>query len=276
MKLVALLLVIVSTVSASFEPIKTLEGVEFGFANERVVGGQDAYPHSAPWIVSLQYVTTFSRHICGGSIIAADWVVTAAHCLVGLPPPGHLEISAGRHNISEVTEIYEQRRRVDRFWVHESYPGGVAPFDIGLIHLDVPFALTGAVHVIALPQAEAVPSGNVQLHGWGSTSRTTTPIYPDILQTVVKPVLSFTTCRLILGLNSPLHNTNVCTGPITGGVSACSGDSGGPLTQNGELVGIVSWGVVPCGIVGAPSVYVRVSAFVDWINLIRWFESKNV
>lgn len=51
------------------------------------------------------------------------------------------------------------------------------------------------------------------------------------------------------------------------------GDSGGPLisrNENGttEIVGIVSWGIVPCGGVGAPAVFVRVSAFIDWINSI--------
>jgi secreted trypsin-like serine protease len=49
------------------------------------------------------------------------------------------------------------------------------------------------------------------------------------------------------------------------------GDSGGPLVQelpdgSRELIGIVSWGVIPCGQSNAPSVYTRVSAYVDWIN----------
>ena len=51
------------------------------------------------------------------------------------------------------------------------------------------------------------------------------------------------------------------------------GDSGGPLIkvrQNGvkEIIGVVSWGVIPCGGAGAPAVFVRVSAFIEWINSI--------
>lgn len=49
------------------------------------------------------------------------------------------------------------------------------------------------------------------------------------------------------------------------------GDSGGPLVQkndNGDnvVIGIVSWGVIPCGSENAPSVYTRVSAYLDYIN----------
>lgn len=64
--------------------------------------------------------------------------------------------------------------------------------------------------------------------------------------------------------------TNVCTGPLYDAISSCSGDSGGPLAQEGangtEVIGIVSWGVSPCGYPGAPSVYVKVSSFIDFIS----------
>lgn len=62
--------------------------------------------------------------------------------------------------------------------------------------------------------------------------------------------------------------TNLCTGPLTGEYAPCSGDSGGPLTENGEVIGILSWGFVPCGSVDRPSVYVAVSEYVNWINEI--------
>lgn len=242
----------------------------FGFPEGRVVGGQDAKPYSAPWIISLQYVYNIPQHLCGGSIIAADWVVTAAHCLVvDLPPVGRLEVVAGRHNISQLSEVNQQRRIIDKHYVHDAYAGGVAPYDIGLIHLQQPFALNNFASIIPLPPNGQIASGTSTLHGWGSTSRGLKPIYPDILQTVSKPVLLYSLCRSLLGSNSPLHETNLCTGPITGGTSACSGDSGGPLTQNGQLIGVVSWGVVPCGLPGAPSVYTRVSAHITWINEIR-------
>ncbi|KAF2978928.1 hypothetical protein EK904_009592 [Melospiza melodia maxima] len=43
----------------------------------RVLGGSPAAIEAWPWQVSLQYR---KEHICGGSIIAPGWVLTAAHC----------------------------------------------------------------------------------------------------------------------------------------------------------------------------------------------------
>lgn len=61
----------------------------------------------------------------------------------------------------------------------------------------------------------------------------------NLLQTVDKPIIPYDECEEVLGGpgNSPLDPLNICTGPLTGGVSACSADSGGPLVQyNGSEV----------------------------------------
>lgn len=116
---------------------------------------------------------------------------------------------------------------------------------------------------------------------------------PDILQTVRKDIVPLDLCREIVNQvfdHEPLHYTNVCTGPLNSIITACSGDSGGPIVQVGafdsvslsfnclichsqwsfpqlEVVGIASWiSAFPCGAINAVSVYVRVSAFVDWVN----------
>lgn len=58
----------------------------------RVVNGQDASPHSWPWQVSLR---VGGRHICGGSLIRTDWIVTAAHCVFRNPNPSGYTVIVG-------------------------------------------------------------------------------------------------------------------------------------------------------------------------------------
>lgn len=247
---------------------------EYEFINSRIVGGFNAQPHSAPWIVSLQWgLFTPSQH-CGGSIISADWVLTAAHCLGGHTNIGIFDVVAGRHNLGANEAATEQRRPINRnrAWGHDLYPGGgvVAPHDIGIIHVNPPFIFNLWVRAIALPTQQGfLHSGAVVLHGWGSTSNTAVPSMPAILQQANKVILPFAQCLQIFGANSPLHTTNLCTGPLNTGLSACGGDSGGPLVQNNQVVGVVSWGFFPCGGPNSPSVFVRVTAYLDWIAHYR-------
>lgn len=99
---------------------------------------------------------------------------------------------------------------------------------------------------------------------------------PDVLQHINLELMDIETCRTQFdnaNLNGSLVDyTNVCTaGRPGGGAAVCSGDSGGPLFQgnapNEVVVGIVSWGVIPCGSNNLPSgVFKRVSAYIDWIR----------
>lgn len=134
-----------------------------------------------------------------------------------------------------------------------------------------PLEFNEAVQPIKLPAKNAQPTGTVVLSGWGSVSTSNYPSYPDILQTTSLKALSFNECanRLIglMGSSEPLDKeSNVCTGAMSDNEGACSGDSGGPLIQGDVLVGVVSWGMVPCGHYDAPSVFTKVSNFIDFIN----------
>lgn len=122
------------------------------------------------------------------------------------------------------------------------------------------------------------PSGRVLLTGWGQIEGGRTPRELKKADKNIEPLQTCKTNLENLVGPSPLDTredgSNICTAGGTrqeDPLSACSGDSGGPLVdfKSGTpvVVGIVSWGITPCGTPTAPSVYTKVSHLIDWIKL---------
>lgn len=207
--------------------------------NAKIVGGGNATPHQAPFLVSLQIDQqgngAFS-HICGGSILNSHCVLSAAHCITENGLTSEYQVVAGQHSLSTESGI-EQRLRVNSWDIHQDFESGSTegPYDLTILHLGGSFTfITGVVGSINLPLPHAIATGNVQLFGWGSTSTSSVPSMPDILQTATKTVIPLDLCREIVGEarhHEPLHDSNMCTGPLNSQISACTGDFGGPIVQ---------------------------------------------
>lgn len=240
----------------------------------RIVGGEDAASDTAPFIVSLQWSTeTRRRHFCAAAIINSEWILTAAHCMQALPTDSLIKIVAGRTNLNAAESEDEQIRFVDDIVVHQNFTGGISADDIALLKINEAFEWTDSVQPIALPRAKDELKGKVSIYGWGSTTRDYVPEYPEALQVAVADIIAYKDCEAVLGGEgaTPLKKSNLCTGPLEGGVSTCNGDSGGPLVKSDKegqktLVGIVSWGFYPCGGAGSPSIYAKVASYIQWIN----------
>ncbi|XP_055680585.1 lectizyme-like [Lutzomyia longipalpis] len=249
-------------------------------AVNRVVGGVEATPHMAPYVVSMQWENSnadgSSRHFCGGVIISHEWILTAAHCITGTPKDGDMMVVAGKHNLHE-REAGEQMRKVNRKVTHQQFTGGIGPYDLAMLHLEHPLEFSSTVAAVNLPQPDTVFTGEAAIFGWGSTSNNLTPNFPATLQWATLPIVDWHECEAVLGGPgaTPLHPTNICTGPLDGGHSACHGDSGSalihinPTTNVHTLLGIVSWGFYPCGAIGSPSIYADVTHFIDWIHKVE-------
>lgn len=234
----------------------------------KIVGGIVAPPGTYPWQVSLQR-SDYSPprgHFCGASIRNERWLVTAAHCMVGLQPTD-FGIVVGVQTFTSTTE----RHKVERIIINKQYDRNSQDYDVALVMLSQPLAIGPNVQAIApLSGTEEAALGNSELFvtGWGVTQQGGSTVLT--LREVAVPLISTKECNDPLAYNGGVTERMLCAGLAQGGKDSCQGDSGGPLATArtgtaARLVGVVSWGE-GCAKPGKPGVYSRVSQLTGWIE----------
>ncbi|XP_017669506.1 PREDICTED: plasma kallikrein-like isoform X3 [Lepidothrix coronata] len=232
----------------------------------RIVGGTDSSPGEWPWQVSLHVKLSRQRHLCGGSIISNQWILTAAHCVTSLANPNSWRVYAGilkQSEINEDTPFF----RVEEIIVHPQYKYAQAGYDIALMKLAKPMNFTDLQLPICLPSKEDtnIFYTDCWVIGWGY--RKEKGRVQDILQKAPIPLMSTEECQARYRKRR-IGDKVICAGYDEGGRDACKGDSGGPLSCRHEevwyLVGITSWGE-GCARPWQPGVYTKVAEYSDWI-----------
>lgn len=235
-----------------------------------IVGGEAAAVGELPWQVAVYP----GPYLCGGTLIAPRWVVTAAHCVFddngAVMPPGEIEVIAGEYNRSQ-NDGTEQQRSVAAVHVHPDYdPFGSNDSDIALLQLTsaVTFGPSvGAVPLVTSPTHDSLvaPGISALVSGWGATSEGGSTA--TILQKVRVPIVSNATCNTSYG--GSITDNMLCAGLAAGGKDSCQGDSGGPLVvpdgSSWRLAGVVSFGN-GCARPNYYGVYTRISSFTTWIT----------
>ncbi|KAF1676777.1 OVCH2 protein, partial [Pygoscelis papua] len=240
------------------------------FIFSRIIGGEEAVPYSWPWQVSVQIS---DEHICGGAVLAKEWVVTAAHCFNSKELyRGLWMVVTGLHDLTE--QEYRQKRSVKQYIIHPSFNKTTMDSDIALLQLAEPLEFNHYVRPVCLPaKEEAVqPSRVCVVTGWGAHEEDREK--GKKLHQLEVPILVLGTCQsYYINLPSKVTQRMICAGfPLEEGKDSCTGDSGGPLVCPSEdnsgfytLHGITSWGL-GCGRKSYPGVYTNVGVFVDWIK----------
>jgi trypsin len=210
--------------------------------------------------------------LCGGTIVSADVVLTAAHCTDG-QEPGSLQVLAGTIDLRAGDG---QRRGVARVVQHEAWDPVFTRNDMALLFLDGPLAFDAAVAPVPLPTeqtAQRLSLGDAPavVTGFGAVG-TFDSLSPVLLEADVTVLGDGTCAGRYAGDGAGVYvSTQLCAGVVAGGVDACFGDSGGPLVAPIDeqrtawsLVGVVSWGA-GCGQAFRPTVYSEVGAFLGWL-----------
>jgi len=230
--------------------------------------GLFAHPHQA----SLQVQSSGAwRHICGAVIISNTRILTAAHCLQG-QTASRMQIKVGALNLDAAPNEYEQTVGVQSFVIHEAYNQNAAgiPNDIGIIYLLTPLIFNANVQPATLAaKGSTFANTKCVITGWGQTSGTGS-VSNQLLEAQITKITTADCQRRWLFQNINIKHICVFEASTPSGSrpSACMGDSGGPMMCGDSLnllAGITSWGVSNCS-GNYPSVYTRVSEYLDWIN----------
>ncbi|XP_054152516.1 uncharacterized protein LOC128951291 [Oppia nitens] len=219
-----------------------------------------------PWIV---VVLKNNKHHCTGSIIDANWVITAAHCF-----NNNKNIQLFRIRAGSVTRLDGNDYQVSEVVTHPRFDAcGHKSSDIALIKIVGTIDMGPTVRPIVLPTTmmdEPKPSNNYLIvAGWGKTAfnmSNTVDLKKQFRLSIIPSHVCANAYNRVDGVVHWIFRSQLCTWNHQ--QTVCEGYSGGPAIQYIDnepvLIGTVSYGV-QCSD-GYPVVFSKISYFIDWIN----------
>ncbi|KAB0794376.1 hypothetical protein PPYR_11215 [Photinus pyralis] len=218
----------------------------------RIVGGVDTTIEDYPHQISLMY---FTSHICGGSIIARNLILTAAHCTYG-QSARVLKVRYGSSVMDQGGKVVAVVQIND----HPKYNPSNIDYDVSVLKLAEDVVLSSNAQIIEMVSSNTQEGGrNAFVSGWGA-------LYsggpsPNQLQVVEVAEEDRAACNRAYG--GKITDRMICF--KNPGKDSCQGDSGGPLVSGGVQIGVVSWGY-GC----AHVIYPGVNKYSTNLEILQW------
>ncbi|XP_045763666.1 uncharacterized protein LOC123866256 [Maniola jurtina] len=234
--------------------------------DNRIIGGYNATIEDFPYQALLMILKGLQVFQCGGSVINSQYILTAAHCVIGA---GLIRARVGSTFSNTGGRVYTSFR----FGTHPLYNPVTSDYDVAYVRVVPRMSFNGTnVRAVELaPRDSAVAPGTIfTVSGWGATKESGEAV--QNLMAVKVPVISSEEC---MKSYSTITARMVCAGVPQGGEDSCQGDSGGPaVSEDGVQRGITSYGI-GCGRPGFPGVYTNGDTEVIVEVVESWYTEEE-
>ncbi|XP_030378744.1 serine protease snake-like [Scaptodrosophila lebanonensis] len=241
-----------------------------------VYGGSPTNYREFPYMAALGWRSNFDESIfyrCGGALLSNNFVLTAAHCIdFGGELPATVRLGGDNLTLNNGEDF-----KIKRVIIHPDYSHGSSYNDIALLELDTihpPKLIPACVWSnpeLATDQLTAIGYGQTRFAGVSSAQLLKVPLN-FVSKAECEPHYQKDL------LPKGVAETHLCAGDPANAHDTCQGDSGGPLLMDHGpfkyVVGITSLGHGCAS--GPPSIYTRVSSYVDWIESYVWPASAEI
>jgi len=238
----------------------------------RIIGGERVQPTELPYQVAV--IHPIYNIDCGGTIIAPEWVMTAAHCWTSEQQPTSPGISFEGYTVVVGSVNWKEPKfppvNIVKTVLHRGYHNSRKPNDIALLKLSAPVIHPPFAMAAQLPNpGESFVGQEAIVSGYGRVDEAERFAPPHLLKVyeVVKPDNE---CRSFHG-NLYVNRIMLCARDARQEIKkSCRGDSGGPIAikrgGNNVVIGINSYSHESCTHPSSYDVFTQVSAYIDWIK----------
>ncbi|XP_058811490.1 trypsin alpha-3-like [Topomyia yanbarensis] len=227
-----------------------------------IAGGTNAVLGQFPSIVAVG-VPTPANAFCGGVILNANHVLTAALCVLTpqntLLAPAQVTIMSGALQLI----FTAPRIGVSAIYVHPGYNPFTFANNLAVLRTTSNFVPPeiAAPNLAFAILGDEIPFDGLACQAAGWNNATATPTQ----QFIAAPIMNRDTCAALAVHFGRIEESMVCAGVITQGPGVCASNMGTGLFCDGRVVGILSTGF-GCGTANNPGVYTQLRFYLPWLQ----------